>query len=423
MGFWSDKSVAVAIGGGIAAYKTLELLRLLREEGARVVVIATEAALQFVTPLTLQALSGQPVRSNLFSPCEADGMDHIRLAQEVDWLVVAPATADILARMAGGHGDDLLTTVLLARRGPVLLAPAMNPAMWAHPATQRNVAQLQADGIALVGPEYGPVACGDHGQGRMAEAAHILEGGRRQLSPKPWQGRHVLITAGPTQEDLDPVRYLSNRSSGRMGWAVCQAALRAGAEVTLIHGPVALPVPRGANAIAVQSAQQMYDATMQVWENRAYHAPHLSAAILTAAVADFRPANRQMTKIKKGTAAAVIPPLTLVQNPDILATLAARANQMAQDGQSPPIVVGFAAETGTDADAAESVRVLAREKQARKGCDLLVVNNVLAPGCGFGSLTNQVTILHRSGHEETWPLLSKEEVGERLLDHLANLFV
>ena len=422
MGFWSDKYVAVAIGGGIAAYKTLELLRLLRDEGARVVVLATAAALQFVTPLTLQALSGQAVRSELFTPSEADGMDHIRLAREVDWLVVAPATADILARMAGGHGDDLLTTVLLARQGPVMLAPAMNPAMWAHPATQRNVAQLQADGLAFVGPEYGPVACGDQGQGRMAEPAHILEWGRRQLSPKPWLGRHILITAGPTQEDLDPVRYLSNRSSGRMGWAVCQAALRAGAEVTLIHGPVALPVPRGANAIAVQSAQQMYDAAHQVWEQQASHNTPLSAAILTAAVADFRPATRQTTKIKKeGTTSAVVAPLTLTQNPDILASLVKRAGERRQNGQPCPLVVGFAAETAATADADTTVLALAREKLWRKQCDLLVVNNVLAPGCGFGSLTNQVTLLHRSGHQEAWPLLSKEEVGERLLHHLATL--
>lgn len=423
MGFWSGKYVAVAMGGGIAAYKSLELLRLLRAEDARVVVIATAAALQFVTALTLQALSGHVVRSDLFAPNETDGMDHIRLAQEVDLLVVAPATADLLARMAGGHGDDLLTTLLLARRGPVLLAPAMNSAMWDHPATQRNVAQLQADGITLIGPAYGSLACGDHGQGRMAEVTHILEAGRRLLSPKPWQGRHVLITAGPTQERLDPVRYLSNHSSGRMGWAIAQAALRAGAAVTLIHGPVSVAPPQGAEAIAVESAQQMYDATIQIWEHSLVHAP-LSAAILTAAVADFRPVTQQTTKIKKNNLDSGTPThLILTQNPDILAALATRANQMAQSAQSPPIVVGFAAETEREEGSERALRLLAREKLAHKGCDLLVVNNVLAPGCGFGSPTNQVTLLHRSGHEVAWPLLDKEEVGERLLAYLTPLLV
>ncbi|MEO5363558.1 MAG: bifunctional phosphopantothenoylcysteine decarboxylase/phosphopantothenate--cysteine ligase CoaBC, partial [Magnetococcus sp. DMHC-8] len=315
MGFWSDKYVAVAIGGGIAAYKTLELLRLLREEGARVVVIATAAALHFVTPLTLQALSGHVVRSELFTPSEADGMDHVRLAREVDLLIVAPATADLLARMAGGHGDDLLTTLLLARTGPVLLAPAMNAAMWAHPATQRNVAQLHADGVALVGPVYGPLACGEQGQGRMAEAVQVVEAGRRLLSPKPWRGRHLLITAGPTREELDPVRYLSNHSSGRMGWAICHAALRAGASVTLIHGPVALPVPDGAQAVAVQSAREMYEATLQAWEAAIGQAGGLAAAILTAAVADFRPVTRQATKIKKGAVSQAPVQLTLTPNP------------------------------------------------------------------------------------------------------------
>ncbi len=421
MGFWSGKYVAVAVGGGIAAYKTLELLRLLREEGARLVVIATAAALHFVTPLTLQALSGHVVRSDLFTPNEADGMDHIRLAQEVDLLIVAPATADLMARMVGGHGDDLLTALLLARTGPVLLAPAMNSAMWAHPATQRNVVQLQADGITLVGPEYGPLACGDQGQGRMAEVAHLMECGRRLLSPKPWQGRHLLMTAGPTQEDLDPVRYLSNRSSGRMGWAICTAALRAGARVTLIHGPVAMPAPWGAEAIAVQSAQHMYEATVAAWEQWTLHPPLLTVAILTAAVADFRPTTRQESKIKKeATASHALTSLSLTPNPDILESLATRAKAMAQSNRSPPLVVGFAAETGTGSDP-EAIHTLAREKRARKGCDLLVVNDVSAPGCGFGSPTNRVTLLHRSGHEEAWPLLDKEEVGERLLHYLHNL--
>lgn len=420
MSFWSGKYIVVAIGGGIAAYKTLELLRLLRESGARVVVVATTAALRFVTPLTLQALSGHEVRSDLFTPNDADGMDHVRVAQDADLLIVAPATADIMARMAGGHGDNLLTTLLLARKGPVLLAPSMNNVMWEHPATQRNVTQLRADGIAFTGPEFGPLACGESGLGRMAKATQILEAGRRILLPSPLQGRRLLVTAGPTQEALDPIRYISNHSSGKMGWAVCNAALRAGAKVTLIHGPVPRPVPWGVDAVAVQSAQQMYDATLQAWDHACHHeqAP-FDGAILTAAVADFRPTQQHTEKIKK---TATKTTLSLEINPDILATLALRAKEAIctdkRADKPPPLIVGFAAETNPELCAAATG---AREKLLRKGCDLLVINNVLAPGCGFGSDTNQVTLLHRSGQEEQWPKLLKEAVGERLLTHFASL--
>lgn len=406
MKFWSKKYIAVAIGGGISAYKTLELLRLFREAGARIAVIATSGALRFVTPLTLQALSGSEVRSDLFMPNDPDGMDHIRLAREVDLLVVAPTTADILARMAGGHANDLLTTLLLARKGPVLLAPAMNSDMWTHPATQRNVAQLQEDGIAFTGPETGPLACGDTGQGRMSEATQILEAGRRLLSEKPLQGCRLLITAGPTQEELDPVRYISNHSSGKMGWAVCHAALRAGAKVTLIHGPVPQPTPWGAECIAVQSAQQMYEATLQTWDGGT---PPFDGAVLTAAVSDFRPADRQTEKIKKSSSETV---LTLTANPDILATLALRVSKAKHSQRPPPLIIGFAAETNPKLC---SGRTGAWEKLIRKGCDLLVINNVLTPHCGFGSDTNQVTLLDRSGHEENWPLLHKSDVGKRLI--------
>ena len=412
VGFWSGKYIVVAIGGGIAAYKTLTLLRLLREAQARVVVVVTESALQFVTPLTLQTLSGNPVYQNLFTPNDANGMDHIRLAQEADLLIIAPTTANILARLAGGHADDLLTTLFLARRGPVLLAPAMNVAMWEHPATQRNATQLHADGVAFVGPESGILACGDVGPGRMAEAEDILEAGRRLLSPQTLQGRHLLVTAGPTQEELDPVRYISNHSSGKMGWAVCNAALRAGAKVTLIHGPVSLPLPYGIHAIAVQSAQHMYEAVLQTWDNTAF-----DAAILTAAVADFRPSERHSTKIKKSSS---LPVLTLTANPDILATLGLRATEAENSGRVRPILMGFAAETS---QALCQGATGARQKLLRKGCDILVANNVLAADCGFGKETNRVTLLHRSGHEEAWPLLSKEAVGERLLTHIADLLL
>ncbi|MBF0183962.1 MAG: bifunctional phosphopantothenoylcysteine decarboxylase/phosphopantothenate--cysteine ligase CoaBC [Magnetococcales bacterium] len=416
MGFWGNKSVVVALGGGIAAYKTLELIRLLREQGAMIHPVATTSALQFVTPLTLQALAGHPVYQDLFSPLAADAMDHIRLAQQADLLIIAPATANRLAKMATGMADDLLSAMVLARRKPILLAPAMNMAMWQHPATQRNVLQLQADGLHLVGPESGALACGDHGVGRMAEATQIVEAARRLLSPQTWLGERLLITAGPTREDLDPVRYLSNRSSGRMGWAIATAALRAGAAVTLIHGPVAMAPPWGAEAVAVESAQEMYEAALHHWDQWTRSGEPLSAAILTAAVADYRPASRKTSKIKKEANSGL--QLNLAQNPDILAALSARAADLAQNNRRRPLVVGFAAETGAGVAAEETLLATAKEKLLRKGCDLLLLNDVLATGCGFGSPTNQVTLLHRSGQHEVWPLLDKEEIGERLMQRL-----
>ncbi|MBF0096670.1 MAG: bifunctional phosphopantothenoylcysteine decarboxylase/phosphopantothenate--cysteine ligase CoaBC [Magnetococcales bacterium] len=418
MGFWSDKTVIVALGGGIAAYKTLELIRLLREQGAKIHPVASPSALEFVTPLTVQALAGHPVYQDLFSPQAADGMDHIRLAQEADLLIIAPATANRLAKLANGMADDLLSALALARRKPILLAPAMNSAMWQHPATQRNVSQLQADGVALVGPESGALACGEQGVGRMAEAARILEAGRRLLSPKPLLGRRLLLTAGPTREALDPVRYVSNHSSGRMGWAIALAALRAGAEVTLIHGPVQMEPPWGAEAIAVQSAQQMYEATMAQWDQWCNGGHILSAAILTAAVADYRPVHCHAHKIKKETKEDLS--LALTQNPDILAALGERCRALAAKECLRPLLVGFAAETGDGSEAEARLLALAQEKQRRKGCDLLLLNNVLSPGCGFGSATNQVTVLHRTGHHEAWPLLDKEEIGARLMLTLQN---
>ncbi|MBF0214419.1 MAG: bifunctional phosphopantothenoylcysteine decarboxylase/phosphopantothenate--cysteine ligase CoaBC [Magnetococcales bacterium] len=401
----------MGLGGGIAAYKTLELIRRLREAGASIIPVATEAALQFVTGVTLQALSGTPLRNALFAPLEADGMDHIRLAREADLVIVAPATADLLARMAQGQADDLLTALLLARRGPVLVAPAMNPAMWEHPATRRNVTTLQEDGIHFIGPEPGAMACGESGTGRMAEPATIQESARRILTPKILAGRRLLITAGPTREELDPVRFISNHSSGKMGWELTLAALRAGAQVELIHGPVTLPPPMGALLHPVTSACQMLDATLNAWLGTA-NGPRCDAAILTAAVADYRPEQRQHDKIKK-TDATSAPHLTLTQNPDILAMLSAWSGVRPRDGR-PRVIVGFAAETGD---------ALARghAKRIRKGCDLLAINDVTAPGCGFGTDTNGVTLIGRDGREEVWPLQSKERVAERLIAAVAEL--
>ncbi|MBF0628193.1 MAG: bifunctional phosphopantothenoylcysteine decarboxylase/phosphopantothenate--cysteine ligase CoaBC [Magnetococcales bacterium] len=406
MNFWHGKQIIIGLGGGIAAYKTLEVIRRLREAGATIIPVPTVAALQFVTPLTLQALCGAPVRDALFSPLEPDGMDHIRLARQADLVIIAPATADLLARMAQGQADDLLTTLLLARHGPVLVAPAMNPAMWDHPATRRNVTILQEDGLLFTGPETGSMACGETGSGRMAEPATILEAARRALTPKILQGRRILITAGPTREELDPVRFISNHSSGKMGWEVALAALRAGAQVELIHGPVALPPPLGATTHAVDSACAMLAATLNCWLDQ----PGCDAAILTAAVADYRPATRQTDKIKKGDVARELT-LELTPNPDILAMLSAWSGVRTRNGQQ-RVIVGFAAETG-------NALVRGREKLARKGCDLLAINDVSAPGCGFGADTNAVTLIGRDGRTADWPLLPKEQVAERLITTVA----
>ncbi|MBF0154745.1 MAG: bifunctional phosphopantothenoylcysteine decarboxylase/phosphopantothenate--cysteine ligase CoaBC [Magnetococcales bacterium] len=397
MGFWAHRHVVLGIGGGIAACKSLDVIRRLREAGAEVTVVVTAAALEFVTRVTLQTLSGQMVHDALFNLDQERTMDHIRLARTGDLLVVAPATADLLARMAAGMANDLLSTVLLARRGPVLVAPAMNTAMWEHPATQRNCATLRADGVHFVGPASGPLACGEQGPGRLVESDVLMEAMVRVLAPKPLAGWTILVTAGPTREELDPVRFLSNHSSGKMGWAVAQAALRAGAEVILVHGPVAMSPPWGAHAIPVTSAREMDAAARQYW-------PTCQAAVLTAAVGDYRPANRESLKIKKSVDHPSIT-LNLMQNPDILAGLVA----MRQPGQ---MVVGFAAETGPQAVA------LGQQKLARKKCDLLVVNDVLESGSGFGVDTNRVTLLTPDGGEECWPLLDKEAVADRLMEKL-----
>lgn len=398
MGFWNGKKALVGLGAGIAAYKTLDLLRALRTAGAEMVVVPTPAALQFVTPLSLQALSGGKVYTDLFSLIGEQEMGHIRLARESDVVIIAPATADLLARMAGGHGDDLLTTLLLARNGPVLVAPAMNQAMWLHPATRRNVARLLADGLCFVGPEDGALACGEVGPGRMAPVPDILEAARRLLVAKPLAGKKILVTAGPTREPLDPVRYISNHSTGRMGVAVALAAIRAGGEVILVHGPLEAPPPLEAHCMAATSAAAMLEACLSVW-------PSCHGAIFTAAVGDFTPLAASAEKIKKEDLAQGLWPLTLTTTPDILATLG-------RQRRPEQVVVGFAAETGEMLDKA-------RRKLQRKGCDLLVANDVSQPGSGFAVATNQVTLLWRDGREENWPLLAKEEVGERLIAAIA----
>jgi phosphopantothenoylcysteine decarboxylase/phosphopantothenate--cysteine ligase len=391
--------VLLIIGGGIAAYKSLDLIRRLKERGVAVRCILTRAATEFVTPLAAGALAGGHVFTDLFDPKSEFDVGHIRLARDTDLVVVAPATADLMAKMAGGHADDLATAVLLATKAKILLAPAMNTAMWANTATQRNLKQLVADGVALVGPNEGEMAeAGERGRGRMAEPTEIAEAALRLSKPhaQPLAGKRVLITSGPTHEPIDPVRYIANRSSGKQGHAIAAAAAAAGADVTLVSGPVTIPDPAGVNVIHVESARDMLKAV----EN----ALPVDVAIFAAAVADWRVANAGEQKIKKKPGAAT-PELTLTENPDILSTIAHR-----KSGR-PPLVIGFAAET-------ENVVANARDKLARKGCDWILANDV-SPSTGImGGDTNTIQLVRASG-VEAWPPQSKEAVATTLTERIA----
>jgi phosphopantothenoylcysteine decarboxylase/phosphopantothenate--cysteine ligase len=394
------KRILLVIGGGIAAYKSLDLIRRLRERDAHVRVVMTSAAQEFVTPLSAGALSGGHVYIDLFDQHAEFDVGHIRLARDTDLVVVAPATADLLAKMAGGHADDLATTVLLATDRPVLIAPAMNPHMWRHPATQRNLAQLTADGVAVVGPNSGEMAeQGEAGAGRMAEPLEIAAAAEARLARPdaagPLTGRRVLITAGPTHERIDPVRYIANRSSGKQGFAIARAAAAAGAGVTLVSGPVTLADPAGVKTVRVESAREMLAAVE--------HALPADAAVFAAAVADWRVAAAGEQKMKKGNGGT--PKLDLVENPDILATVAHRTSGR------PPLVVGFAAET-------EHVIDNARAKLARKGCDWIVANDV-SPSTGImGGDRNTVHLVTRDG-VESWPDQDKQTVADRLVACIA----
>ena len=390
----ASAKILLMIGGGIAAYKALELIRRLKDAGADVDVVMTEAAKQFVTPLSAASLSGNPVREALFSLDDEARMGHIELSRSSDLIVVAPATADLIARMANGLANDLATTTLLATDKRVLLAPAMNVRMWMAAPTRRNVATLQGDDVLFVGPDEGAMACGEFGPGRMAEPAAILEAIREALlPPKPnLVGKHVVVTSGPTLEPIDPVRYLSNRSSGRQGHAIAAAALDAGAQVTLISGPVSIQDPKGARMIHVETAGQMMSA--------AKAALPADIFVAAAAVSDWRMAAPLDTKIKKRVGAGA-PTLSLVENPDILRTIAARSTDR------PGIVVGFAAET-------ENTLENAKTKLRAKGCDLIVANSV-APGSGtFGGESNEVSLISAAG-VQIWPRMSKEEVARKLI--------
>ena len=393
----AGKRILLIVGGGIAAYKALELVRLMRRAGAAVTPVLTPAGAQFVTPLSLSALAGEKVYQQLFDLTDEAEMGHIQLSRSADLVVVAPATADLMARMAAGRCNDLASTLLLATDTPVLIAPAMNVRMWDHPATRRNRATLAADGILSVGPDEGDMACGEYGPGRLAEPPAILAAIEAALGQGPLSGRHVIVTSGPTHEPVDPVRYIANRSSGAQGAAVAWALAELGARVSFVTGPASVPPPPGVEVIPVETARQMLDAVQA--------ALPADAAVFAAAVADWRMAEDSTRKIKKGPGGP--PALSLVENPDILATVAGMA-----PGARPDLVVGFAAET-------HDVLAAATAKRARKGCDWIVANDV-SPATGImGGTENAVTLITGNGAEE-WPRLPKAEVARRLADRIAD---
>ncbi len=397
----SGKRVLLIVGGGIAAYRALELVRLLRKADIAVRPILTAAGAKFVTPLSLAALAEDKVYSDLFSLTDEAEMGHIELSRSADLVVVAPATADLMAKAAAGLADDLASTTLLATDKPVLMAPAMNVRMWRHPATQRNLAGLTADGVAFVGPDEGEMACGEYGPGRLATPDAILAAVMAALSAAdptgPLAGCHVVVTAGPTQEAIDPVRVLTNRSSGKQGYALAAALVGRGAKVTLVSGPTALPAPSGVSRVDVESAREMLAACRA--------ALPADAAVCLAAVSDWRPAEPASRKLKKSGGSP--PTLLLEENPDILAALSART------ADRPRLVIGFAAETN-------DLEANARAKLERKGCDLIIANDVSRPGA-FGGDENEVLLIRPGQPAEVWALESKVKIAERLADRIAEI--
>jgi phosphopantothenoylcysteine decarboxylase / phosphopantothenate---cysteine ligase len=385
--------ILLIIAGGVAAYKSLELIRRLGERGARVRCILTAAGAQFVTPLAIASLSGERVFSDLFSLTDEAEMGHIRLSREADLVVVAPATADVIAKMATGLADDLASTTLLASDKPVLIAPAMNPQMWEHAATRRNVATLAGDGVRMVGPNPGDMACGEIGLGRMAEPDQIVAAIEALLQPAehPLQGVRALVTSGPTHEAIDPVRFIANRSSGKQGHAIAAALAAAGAEVTLVSGPVQEPDPPVARVVRVESALQMLAACQAAFP--------IDVAVCAAAVADWRVAEPGRHKAKRQEGP---PRLALRENPDILQTLSAASPTR------PRLVIGFAAET-------DDVLANARRKLASKGCDWIVANDVSPEQDVFGGVTNTVLLIRSGAEPERWPTLAKTQVAARLV--------
>jgi phosphopantothenoylcysteine decarboxylase / phosphopantothenate---cysteine ligase len=393
----AGKRILLIIGGGIAAYKSLDLIRRLRERGAAVTPVLTRAAEEFVTPLSASALAAEKAYRHLFDLTDEAEMGHIQLSRAAHLIVVAPATADLMAKMAHGHADDLASTLLLATDQRILVAPAMNVRMWQHPATQRNIAQLRSDGVMFVGPNEGDMACGEYGPGRMAEPLEIVSAVEMALTGGPLKGRHVLVTSGPTHEPIDPVRYIANRSSGAQGTALAAALRDLGARVTFITGPATVPPPQGVRVLRVETASQMADAVKG--------ALPADAAIFAAAVADWRVENASATKLKKDQSGKA-PALSFAENPDILATVSRM-----YEGR-PELVVGFAAETN-------DVVAHATAKRDRKKCDWIIANDV-SPSTGImGGSENAITIITPTGAEE-WPRLPKDEVARRLAARVAD---
>ena len=394
----AGKKILLGISGGIAAYKCAELTRRLIERGAQVQVVMTNAAKEFITPLTMQAVSGRPVSDSLLDPAAEASMGHIELAKWADLVLLAPATADLIARMTAGMGNDLLTTLLLATDAPVAVSPAMNQQMYSHPATQENIATLKRRGCEIWGPAAGEQACGDVGMGRMLEPMQLVHRCEDFFQPKPLAGRSVLITAGPTREAIDPVRYITNHSSGKMGYALAEAAAKQGAIVTLISGPVSLATPNKVNRIDVDSAQQMFDA---VTANAAQHDIFISCA----AVADYRPETIADQKLKKVDGKDDMT-IQMVKNPDIVASVASMS-------EGRPFTVGFAAET-------QDVEKYARGKLERKNLDMICANDVSVEGQGFNSSSNELHLYWKDG-DKSLPLDSKDTLGFQILDQIQQL--
>ena len=393
---FKSKKIVLGVCGGIAVYKAVELLRLFVKAGADVSVVMTRSAQEFVTPLTFQSLSGNPVHSALFDLYQEKTIGHISIADAADLFVIAPATANVVGKVAGGIADDLLTTALMATRAPVLFAPAMNVHMYENPIYQRNEASLRELGYHFIDPDHGALACGYEGQGKLPTPQAIFSAAQNVLTPQDLVGQTVLVTAGPTRENLDPVRYISNYSSGKMGYAVARAAKQRGAEVILVSGPTFLVAPAGVTLVSVSSAAQMRESVMQAL-------PQATVVIKSAAVADYRPVAVAQQKIKKTSADMT---LELEKNPDILAEL----GQIKQGR----VLVGFAAET-------QDLIKNAEDKLHRKNLDLLVANDITQSGAGFDVDTNIVKILHADGHVEELPQLSKDEVAHELLDRVVEL--
>jgi phosphopantothenoylcysteine decarboxylase/phosphopantothenate--cysteine ligase len=393
----AGKRILLIIGGGIAAFKALELIRRLREEGASVVPVLTGAAREFVTPLSASALAAEKVYTDLFDLTDEAEMGHIELSRAADLVVVAPATADLMAKMANGHADDLASTLLMATDKRVLLAPAMNVRMWQHPATRRNAETLRADGVLFAGPVDGAMACGEFGPGRMTEVPDIVAAIGAALADGPLKGRRILVTSGPTHEPIDPVRYIANRSSGAQGTAIARALSGMGADVVFVTGPAAVPAPKGVKVVTVETALEMLAAVEE--------ALPADAAVFAAAVADWRVTGASGKKIKKDGSGAV-PSLAMEENPDILATVARKT------AGRPELVVGFAAETN-------DVVAYATAKRERKGCDWILANDV-SPATGImGGTENAVTLVTAAGAEE-WPRMAKDQVAMQLARRISD---